>query len=247
MPAVAKRPFFHPRHPDWYLGGQAGERILADERDNIVFGRGGDDTIQGGRGHDRLLGGAGHDSLDGGEGHDTIFAGDGRDTLLGGDGNDMMSGGAGDDLLCGGSGDDRLFGAEGADRLSGEAGADVLNGGQGDDTLDGGAGDDIIIGGPGRDLLTGGGGADVFSYYHAGTSLAGAGRRDVITDFNRAEGDRIQLLFGGFGDAANPGGIAVVAFGTGSLLRVDRDGDGSADFEVEITNAVVTMADLIFA
>ena len=49
-----------------------------------------------------------------------------------------------------------------------------------------GAGNDWISGDRGSDTLTGGTGADTFH------SFSGAGT-DIVTDFNAADGDRVQL------------------------------------------------------
>ena len=69
-------------------------------------------------------------------------------------------------------------------RLIGGDGADRLIGGHGDDILVGGRGNDILAGGQGDDDLVGGAGADHF--------LVGQGK-DVITDFNAAQGDRLTF------------------------------------------------------
>ncbi|WP_431301423.1 carbohydrate-binding domain-containing protein [Sediminicoccus sp. BL-A-41-H5] len=72
--------------------------------------------------------------------------------------------------------------------LNGTGGADLLTGGLGHDTLAGGAGNDTLNGGAGQDRLTGGRGKDVFAF----TSAAEA-NGDVITDFSRTQGDRLDL------------------------------------------------------
>jgi Ca2+-binding RTX toxin-like protein len=54
------------------------------------------------------------------------------------------------------------------------------------DSLTGGDGDDLLFGGRGRDTLTGGEGADLFAVGR------GSGR-DLVTDFDVGEGDRIGL------------------------------------------------------
>lgn len=84
-------------------------------------------------------------------------------------GNDYIVTGAGDDLINGGWGNDRPLG------------------GRGNDVIDGGVSNDRLIGGEHNDTLTGGAGADTFVF------AAGDGR-DVITDFDAAEGDRLLLL-----------------------------------------------------
>ena len=68
---------------------------------------------------------------------------------------------------------------------SGE-GNDVVRGGQDNDIVRGGAGNDYVSGDRGSDTVTGGTGADIFhSFGEAGI--------DRVTDFNLAEGDRVQL------------------------------------------------------
>ncbi|VTQ45072.1 Surface adhesion protein, putative [Pseudomonas putida] len=84
----------------------------------------------------------------------------------------------GNDILSGGNGNDILFG---------QGGSDTLNGGKGNDILLGGTGNDTLIGGQGDDILIGGSGADTFVW------KAGDVGNDVIKDFNKAEGDRIDL------------------------------------------------------
>ncbi|MEE1869972.1 immunoglobulin-like domain-containing protein, partial [Pseudomonas auratipiscis] len=118
---------------------------------------------------------------------DVSRANDGADTLLGGDGNDILFGQGGDDYLDGGKGNDILLGGSGKDTLIGGAGNDLLIGGEGNDTLLGGEGNDILFGGKGDDILTGGSGADTFVW------KAGDTGKDVIKDFSRAEGDRLDL------------------------------------------------------
>ena len=66
----------------------------------------------------------------------------------------------------------------------------VIFGGAGDDTLIGGDGDDVLIGGIGRDTLTGGAGADTFII---DPSAFEKGAADIITDYNKDEGDAIDL------------------------------------------------------
>jgi Ca2+-binding RTX toxin-like protein len=71
--------------------------------------------------------------------------------------------------------------------LTGTAGNDVLIGREGNDTLNGGAGHDTLIGGSGTNTLTGGTGADSFMFLHGTTGVS------TITDYHKAEGDRIDI------------------------------------------------------
>ncbi|MGA9221091.1 MAG: type I secretion C-terminal target domain-containing protein, partial [Pseudomonas graminis] len=78
-------------------------------------------------------------------------------------------------------GNDTLLGGNGNDILFGQGGNDILNGGNGND---------ILMGGKGNDILTGGAGADTFAWKAGDTNSGGF---DVIKDFNKGEGDRIDL------------------------------------------------------
>ena len=127
-------------------------------------------------------------TLNGTTSNDLIRGYAGNDTISGGAGNDMIYGGAGNDILNGGVGHDYLYGGVGNDTLNGDDGYDYLNGGAGTDILNGGAGDDILIGGPGTDTLTGGLGADTFVWIQGDSD----GLTDTITDFSKAQGDKID-------------------------------------------------------
>lgn len=120
------------------------------------------------------------------------------DAIYGYGGNDTLTGLGGDDDLYGGWGNDKLYGGADYDLLNGSFGNDTLIGSTGDDTLIGGAGKDFLEGGvtssgqSGYDTLTGGSNADIFSLGYNGTYYKGAGYA-TITDFDRAEGDKIHL------------------------------------------------------
>ena len=123
----------------------------------------------------------------------------GVDEIYGYAGNDVLSGLGGDDVLYGGSGEDRLFGGTQNDSLYGGTQNDSLYGGAGNDTLIGYSGNDYLNGfGSGQeyDILTGGTGADTFAVGSPNNNIIqylGAGYA-TITDFNRVQGDKIQLL-----------------------------------------------------
>jgi Ca2+-binding RTX toxin-like protein len=195
---------------DSFTGFNGDDQIDLLGGDDTYDGLSGNDQIDGGAGNDtlraggpigtsiggsRIDGGSGNDLLTAGYGQDTLSGGDDSDTLYGGDGDDALDGGDGSDKLYGDDGDDTLFGgdwitgsaADGADLLDGGAGNDQLNGWYGDDTLLGGAGNDVLNGSFDTDTLTGGAGADIFSY---GSPVEG---NDIIVDFSRAEGDKIDF------------------------------------------------------
>ena len=165
----------------------------------------------------------------------------------------IRTGTAANDLLNGAGGNDSLSGLGGNDILSGFAGADRLDGGIGHDQLNGGAGNDILIGGTGRDELTGGADADIFRFLALSDSAVG-GNRDLITDFRRAQGDRIDLsgidangnlagdqAFAFIGTAAFSRVAGQARFGNG-LLQLDVNGDGRSDMDVAAQGLTALLA-----
>ncbi|MGD1931456.1 MAG: calcium-binding protein [Leptolyngbyaceae cyanobacterium] len=204
---------------DLLVAGDQNDKLYGGDGNDWLAGGNNSDYLEGGLGHDILYGDAGgafdgNDTILGGLGKDEIYGQGGHDILAGEGGNDYMAGGSGNDLIEGGNGLDRLFGNSGHDQLLGGASSDELDGGAGNDTLMGGFGNDIINGYGDNapsfsyqiDVLTGdeanslpeqknlGDGADTFVlgdqsnvYYTAPGSYA------KITDFNRMEGDEIQV------------------------------------------------------
>lgn len=174
---------------------------------------------------------------------------------------DLLAGAGGNDKLQGAGGADQIQGAAGADQLSGDNGNDKLEGGNSNDTLLGGTGQDRLFGDAGaddlrgglnRDKLTGGAGADDFIFATAAEAGSGA-NRDQIIDFVHLVDDidlsAIIVVGGSFiGNAvfgSNPGEVRYTK--SSGILRGDVNGDGEADFEIEITNLpVLTAADFIF-
>jgi Ca2+-binding RTX toxin-like protein len=188
--------------PDTFLGDPDSETMSGAAGDDVVFGGGGDDYLRGDEGADRLAGGAGFDDINGNMGDDTGSGGAGPDWVVGGKDNDLLFGDAGDDIV---------YGNLGSDTCEGGDGADIVRGGQGDDVVRGGVGNDWLAGDRGRDTLSGGAGADTF---HA---FAEAGL-DWVTDFNAAEGDRVQLLPGASYSAVQVGADTVIEFGGGQMV-----------------------------
>ncbi|HFA59398.1 MAG TPA: DUF4114 domain-containing protein, partial [Rhodospirillales bacterium] len=101
--------------------------------------------------------------------------------------DNLIVGTEGRDVLTSGNKIHALSGRGGNDLLTGKGTADYLDGGDGRDQLFGMGGDDLLHGGPGIDTLWGGDGADTFRV----TSLGDG--RDIVRDFDRGEGDRIDL------------------------------------------------------
>lgn len=167
-----------------------------------------------GDGMDYLRGEDGDDVIYGGFGFDDVHGNMGNDTVSGGQGGDWVVGGKDNDRLTGDEGDDIVYGNLGADTCDGGTGADLVRGGQGDDLLAGGAGNDFLSGDLGEDTMSGGAGADIFnSFGTAGT--------DRVTDFNRAEGDRVRLEPGSAWTVSQVGGDTVVDItGGGRVILV---------------------------
>jgi Ca2+-binding RTX toxin-like protein len=163
--------------------------VVAPAAGDAFDGTSGADTLQGGAARDHLWGGDGDDRISGGGEFDNLHGNVGNDTVAGGAGDDWVVGGKDNDLLSGDDGGDVVLGNLGDDRCDGSAGADVVRGGQGNDVVLGQDGDDWLSGDRGNDTVTGGSGADIFHGF-------GDAGLDRITDFNFAEGDRVQLIAG---------------------------------------------------
>lgn len=195
----------------------------------------------------------GTDTVTGSTFGDSIFAGDGSDVVAGSDGADRLYGGSGNDTLRGGDARDDLYGNLGQDTLIGGAGKDRMTGGDGNDTLNGGADADILVGGSGSDGLTGGSGADMFVYAARSDSTVGSDGRDTVLDFNRTEGDKIDLwqidakasvadnqaftFIGTAGFHGVAGELRVQASASAFLVSGDTNGDAVADFTIRVEGA----------
>lgn len=138
-----------------------GDQLAEGNRDDVLFGFAGNDTLRGQSGKDIVLGGLGNDVIDGGSEEDTQYGNSGKDTINGGSENDILNGGAGNDNLNGNSDNDSLLGWIGNDILRGGTGDDLLDGQFGKDTLQGGAGNDTLVGGSENDVINGGSGQDL--------------------------------------------------------------------------------------
>jgi D-alanyl-D-alanine carboxypeptidase len=172
------------------------------------------------------------------------FAKDNQILGLGGD--DDLSGGKGDDRLLGGSGNDALRGRDGDDLLLGQEGRDELHGGDGNDRLSGGAG---------RDKFFGDDGNDRFIFSRVTDSQPGKNNRDIIYDFD-TDDDRISLAgidandklvgdqhfkFVGTSDFSGKAGelhyVRIDKFlpwNDKTIIEGDVNGDGKADFQIEL-------------
>jgi Ca2+-binding RTX toxin-like protein len=147
-----------------------------------------------------------------------------------------------------------LTGTAGADTLTGGTGNDLLTGAAGNDSLIGGAGADTLVGGTGADKLSGGAGNDLFVF--TGTGDSTAKQRDTITDF--ATGDRIDLhlidantslsgdqafsFIGSAGFGRKAGQLRAYKSGSSTMIAGDVNGDGAADFQIQLTRQTTLSA-----
>ncbi|MGK9236561.1 M10 family metallopeptidase C-terminal domain-containing protein [Inquilinus limosus] len=177
---------------------------------------------------------------------DDLWGAAGDDRLAGDDGNDVLEGNSGNDRLDGDEGDDRLYGGDHYHH-------DYVHRDEPDnDWLDGGAGSDELDGGAGADTLTGGAGADLF--YYEEVSDSAVENADRITDFSRAEGDRIDLgaldadttrsgnqafgFVGAGGFSGKAGELRYEHRDGNTVVQGDTNGDGQADLEIVLTGMV---------
>src|SRR3954469_7159363 len=204
------------------------------------------DHLNGTTGNNTLFGGAKEDTLAGMAGNDTLNGGSGADKIWGGSGNDNLSGGSGNDLLVGGFGADRMDGGNANDVLLSRSDAGEMVAAQ-DGTTQIFANEAAAFKAV-NDVLIGGRGADTFRFegmvnakdeivakhvnadgtidWHGVTGennnvhdhwVDGFGN-DVIRDFNRREGDKIEI-------SAHTAEVK-------SIEHLDSNGDGRADYSL---------------
>ena len=140
---------------------------------------------------------------------------------------------AGVDIVQSGGGNDTVYGEEGVDLIFGGTGHDILDGGTGNDAVRGGSGNDTIIGGQGNDILIGDDGADIFTWLDGDLD----GSTDVIKDFDKAEGDKIDLSELFEGDDRTVDEI----IGSNDIVVANSDSDAHAEIVVSKGGNSVTI------
>lgn len=258
-----------------FFGTNAADTVVFGDGFQFVFGFGGDDTLSsGGAAYCEIFGGDGNDHLDlvtpgfgkadGGPGNDIIDGSNSADEIYGGSGNDIITStaqGAANDFVDGGSGNDTIsagglvYGGAGNDIITTNSGFDRIFGGTGHDVINASTGADIIVGGRGQDDLTGGGAEqDIFRYTSARDSLRGSAR-DIIHDFDAADiidlsaidanthksGNQQFHFIGGASFDHTRGALRFA----GTLLSGDVDGDGRADFQIELLGVAPVEAQFV--
>jgi Ca2+-binding RTX toxin-like protein len=236
--------------------------MYGEAGDDVMFGGAGNDTLWGDAGNDYMFGEAGVDDMKGGWGDDFMRGGDDTDYIDGGEGRDSLYGDNGDDWLTGGNDNDYVVGGQGNDFVFGDAGDDTLVGAEGQDILNGGTGRDILAGGLGRDTMTGGADTDTFLFSASdiitqahptvGIKTVQTVEKDTITDFNAAQGDRIDLMqlldnltgfAGGTAQDAISQGYLYWATGANGTTTVYLDRNGHA--ADSIYNPDIAVVDLL--
>jgi Ca2+-binding RTX toxin-like protein len=220
--------YFEDFFAQWTGGSSGHDHLNGTSSGNVLFA---------GREADTLAGMAGNDMLNGGSGDDKVW---------GGSGNDQLSGGTGNDLLVGGFGADRMDGGNGRDVLLSRSDAGEMVAAQ-DGTTQIFA-DETAAFTAVKDVMTGGRGADTFRFeglvnakdeivakhVNADGTIDWAGvtgennathdhwvdgfGNDVIRDFNRREGDKIEI-------SAHTAEVK-------SIEHLDSNGDGRADYSL---------------
>ncbi|HYC02711.1 MAG TPA: hypothetical protein VED40_05425 [Azospirillaceae bacterium] len=252
--------------------GAGDDVVAAGEGADLVAAGLGDDRVDGGAGSDTILGGFGDDTLDGGAGNDTVAGGAGNDLARAAAGNDLVIGGAGADTISGGQGHDLLVAGTGNDTVVIGQGSDIAIGGLGADTfvvLQTAAQDGTVTGTEFAQLvrsLTAGKVEIAPSVDWQAFLARGSLTSNLIADFSQSQGDKLGLGsvsdVGTFTAAATPGSFefisafpfsgdgsrqlrVVIANGT-TTIQADIDGDGKADFAVELLGVVkITQSDFV--
>jgi Ca2+-binding RTX toxin-like protein len=255
--------------PETLVGTEAPDTLSGKGGNDHLIGLGGQDYLFGGAGADILDGGESNDTyglLD--DTTDTIIDSGGDDWILTYNALNLEDYPQIENVRQMKPYDGReLRGNELNNEMSDGRGNNALFGGAGWDRLDGGWGDDFLNGGTGQDYLTGGLGNDRFDFTSPEDSPLGELNRDYIQDFTQGE-DTLHFglmdanekhtsnqAFDFIGDAAFTGEAGQLRYELGlysdgvhkiTLISGDTDGDGSADFEIQLWGHVtLTEADFI--
>lgn len=258
-------------------GAGADAVINLKEFGNVIRLGGGNDTYLG-RGFssfasdpgDQVFAGAGNDLIAvetfqsiyrGEEGDDRFVSVGWQNTFIGGLGSDTISYAARDDDFTQGNTGVAVdlaqgFTQTGANRREFLFSIENAIGSGNDDTLIGNSQANRLVGAGGFDTLRGNGGADLFVFAKLSHCAVAADAFDLIEDFRRAQGDKINLrgidartgvsgdqafdFIGGAAFGNVKGQLRFETFTDALLVQGDVNGDGRADFQF----AVVSTADL---
>ncbi|WP_421580909.1 calcium-binding protein [Shinella sp. M31] len=253
---------------DTLFASAYGSTVYGKAADDTIFGSRRDDVLHGGSGADELYGANGDDVLSGDGGPDKAYGGGGDDTYIvsskydytfeqANEGNDsVLSSYAGltelfdnlENLILTGTADSKGTG----NKLS-----NIIVGNGGDNVLKGKEGADKITGALGADDLYGGTGKDTFVFTSLKDSTVAASGRDTIFDFSQTQGDRIDLsgvdaisatskndafaFIGSKGFSGKAGELRFDKKAAGTYVYGDVDGNGKADFAIELGSAIALL------
>jgi serralysin len=237
-----------------YTLGANLENLTGEGFNQTLVGNGLANIITGGVGNDTLNGVGGADTMAGGIGDDAYFVDNAGDTVIevAGNGTDQVWSSLSYTL---GAHVEALV-LTGGSAISGTGNGldNVLLGNGAANALRGGGGADLLFGDAGRDTLTGGSGADLFAF--AGGDFGGttAATADMILDFSKAQGDKIELslvdartnvagdqAFAWIGTASFSGSAGQLRYaqtGGDTVIYGDTNGDRVADFAIALDGTI---------
>jgi hypothetical protein len=225
---------------------------------NLV-GDDGDNTLTGSLGDDFLNGGFGADTMSGGAGNDTYYVDNPGDAVVEVVGN-PFTGGL-DYVIVFGTSYNMATQAQGAEKATlSSGGGFALTGNTLANTLEGNESANVITGGLGKDTMRGGAGHDVFDFNAINEIGKTAATRDVILDFKHKTDDidlkTIDAKTGGGNQAFTfigteafhhvKGELHYSQKGGHTIVEGDTNGDGKADFQIDLAGKIaLTKIDFI--
>ncbi|WP_293868713.1 Hint domain-containing protein [uncultured Alsobacter sp.] len=224
-----------------FISGTGGDDNLSTNGSDLIFGKGGNDTLTGGaspvtffgeEGDDKLVTGSGGGFIDGGIGNDTLIAGDGDTIILSGSGDNLIETGGGNATVSLGSGNNTVTGGDGDIVVTSEGGNNTIVLGSGNANLQLGGGADNITAGSGELIVDGGAGNDTITGGDGFMSVSGG------------EGDDTIVLGGGGGNVSGGGGTDTYVFGPGTAVDTTISDFNAAEDKIDLTQSGA--GDLIF-
>jgi len=252
---------------DTLNGGDGNDSLNGGLGADTLNGGANNDTLAGDDGVDALLGGAGNDT------YIITASDDASDTITENalEGTDSVQAAITwtlatnvENLTLTGAGDIDGTGNASGNVITGNGGANTLGGLAGEDVISGAGGDDSINGGQGNDSMTGGAGYDTFVILGEsvlGSEIGAVRDADRILDLSFAGGDRIDLsaidadantvgnqnfdFVGAFTGAAGEATLTYFGAGDFTQLRLDVDGDGVFDYQMNINGDITGVQTLL--